>query len=68
MKLDFCEMFFTCIMCIICSFWNIAFDIFLEIMKDKGMHRCKLFSQEELNIENVLLLFKTVFLFYNHYT
>ena len=39
--------------CIICVFWNTALDIFLKILKDKAMHRCDLFSQEELNIENV---------------
>ena len=53
-------------MCIICVFLNITLDIFLKILKDKGMHRCDLFSQEELNTENVLLLFKRVPLFCNH--
>ena len=50
-------------MCINCVFWNIALDIFLKIFKDKGMHQCDLFSHEELNIENVLPLFKRVVLF-----
>ena len=53
-------------MCIICVSWNIVLDIFLKIFKVKGMHRCDSFSQEELNIENVLLLFKRVSLFCNH--
>ena len=65
MKFDFCERLFIYIMCIIC-FFNIALDIVLKILKLKGMHRCDLFSQEELNIENVLPLFKRVSLFYNH--
>ena len=49
-------------MCIIYVFWNIALNIFL---KDKGMHHCDLFSQEELNIEHVLPLFKRVSLICN---
>ena len=48
---------------IIYVFWNIALDIFL---KDKVMHHCDLFSQEELNIENVLPLFKEISLICNH--
>ena len=44
-------------------FWNTVLDIFL---KDKGMHHCDLFSQQELNIENVLPLFKRVTLICNH--
>ena len=47
-------------------FFNIAFDIFLKIVKDKVMHRYDLFFQKELNIKNVLPLFKRVSLFYNH--
>ena len=61
-KFDFCETLFICIMCINCVFWNIALDIFLKIFKDEGMHQCDLFSHEELNIENVLPLFKRVVL------
>ena len=53
-------------MCIICVLCIIALDIFLKILKDKGIHQCDLFSHEELNIENVLPLFKRVFLFCNH--
>ena len=53
-------------MCIIYVFLNIALDIFLKILKDKGMHQCDLFSHEELNIGNVLPLFKRVFLLCNH--
>ena len=52
-------------MCLI-VFWNIALDIFLKIFKNKGMHQCDLISQEELNIENNLPLFKRVSLFCNH--
>ena len=63
MKFDFCEVLFICIMHIIYVFWNIASDIFL---KDKVMHHCDLFSQEELNIENVLPLFKEISLICNH--
>ena len=47
-------------------FFNIAFDTFLKIVKDKVMHRYDLFFQKELNIKNVLPLFKRVSLFYNH--
>ena len=65
-KFDFCKTLVICIMCIIYVFWNIALDIFLKILKDKGMHQCDLFSHEELNIGNVLPLFKRVFLFCNH--
>ena len=39
-------------------FWNIALDIFL---KDRGMHQCDLFYQEQLNTEN-----KRVSLICNH--
>ena len=46
--------------------FNIALDIFLKVLKDEGMHRCDLFSQEELNIENVLPLLKRVSLFHSH--
>ena len=59
-------MLFICIMWIICVFFNIALDTFLKILKGKGMHQCDLFSQEELNIKNVLLLFKRVSLFCNY--
>ena len=62
MKFNFCEALFIYIMCIIYVFWNIALNIFL---KDKGMHHCDLFSQEELNIEHVLPLFKRVSLICN---
>ena len=65
MKFDFCEALFMCIKCIIYVFWDIALNIFL---KDKGMHHCDLFSQEELNIENVLPLFKMVSLICDHYS
>ena len=61
-KFDFCKTLFIYIY----VFWNIAFDIFLKILKDKGMHQCDLFSHEELNIGNVSPLFKRVFLFCNH--
>ena len=63
MKFDFWEVLFICIMRIIYVFWNIALDIFL---KDKVMHHCDLFSQEKLNIENVLPLFKEISLICNH--
>ena len=54
-------------MWIICVFFiNIALDIFLKILEDKGMRQWYLFSQEELNIENVFSLIKSVSLFYNH--
>ena len=44
--------------------WNIGLNVFL---KDKGMHNCDLFSQEEeLDIGNVLPLFKRVSLICNH--
>ena len=63
MKFDFWEVLFICIMRIIYVFWNIALDIFL---KDEVMHHCDLFSQEKLNIENVLPLFKEISLICNH--
>ena len=44
-------------------FWNIDLNVFL---KDEGMHNCDLFSQEELDIGNVLPLFKRVSLICNH--
>ena len=46
-------------MCFIC-FLEHCLDIFLKILKDKGMHQCDLVSQEELNIENNLPLFMRV--------
>ena len=47
-------------------FLEYCFRYIFEFLKDKGMHQCDLFAQGELSIENVLLLFKRVFLFYNH--
>ena len=54
-----CNIIIHIIMCFIC-FLEHCLDIFLKILKDKGMHQCDLVSQEELNIENNLPLFMRV--------
>ena len=67
MKFDFCQVLLIYILCtiylFIYFFWNIDLNVFL---KDEGMHNCDLFSQEELDIGNVLPLFKRVSLICNH--
>ena len=66
MKFGFRDTLFICIMCIICFSEYCFRYFFLKILKDKDMYQSNLFSLEELNIEDVLPLFKRVSLFCNH--